>query len=91
MESRIIFLIAAVIFLMLGGSSISVVHASILGDFKDGYDAGKTHAINDFSNNYLYNNSCHDSSVSSGSSTDYCSGYSAGYDSEWAKLTNAQP
>jgi hypothetical protein len=89
MESRIIFLIAAVIFLMLG-SSISVVHA-IVSDFKDGYDAGKTHAINDFNNNYLYNNSCHDSSVSSGSSTDYCSGYSAGYDSEWAKLTNSQP
>ncbi|MGC1930629.1 MAG: hypothetical protein WA667_16800 [Candidatus Nitrosopolaris sp.] len=35
------------IFTMPCGGSIAVVHASIIGDFGEGYDAGKRQAYND--------------------------------------------
>jgi hypothetical protein len=43
-----ILLMAAVgIFAVLGAGSIAAVHASIIGDFGIGYQAGKNQAYND--------------------------------------------
>jgi len=50
------------------------------GDFGVGYDAGKNHAYNDFPTGTPTNEACPGGSIS------YCSGYTAGYDSEWATL-----
>jgi hypothetical protein len=68
---------------VLGAGSIAVVHASIIGDFGIGYQAGKNQAYSDWNGGYSQNDSC-----PSGNSISYCSGYRVGYD---GTLQQAQP
>jgi hypothetical protein len=83
-QIKILLMMAISIFTMLGVGSIAVVHASIIGDFGTGYQAGKTQAYNDFQSG-TNDDSC------PGGSTSYCSGYVVGYDAEQATLKQAQP
>jgi len=84
-QIKILLLTTIGIFTILAVGSIAIVHASIIGDFGMGYQAGKTQAYNDFQS------SANDDSCPSGSSTSYCSGYVVGYDAEQATLKQAQP
>ena len=87
MEQVKILLMSAIgIFAVLGARSIAAVHASIIGDFGIGYQAGKNQAYSDWNGGYSQNDSC-----PSGNSISYCSGYTVGYDAEWGTLQQAQP
>jgi hypothetical protein len=86
MEQVKILLLAIGIFMMFYGGSIAAVHASIIGDFGIGYQAGKDQAYSDWNGGYSQNDSC-----PSGNSISYCSGYTVGYDAEWGTLQQAQP
>jgi hypothetical protein len=69
---------------VLGGGSIAIVQASIIGDFDIGYQDGKNHGYNDF---YAGIN---DDSFPSGVGTSYCSEYVVGYDDEQGTVKQAQ-
>jgi hypothetical protein len=85
-QAKILLMTAIGIFAVLGAGSIAAVHASIIGDFGIGYQAGKNQAYSDWNGGYSQNDS-----RPSGYSLSYCSGYTVGYDAEWGTLQQAQP
>jgi hypothetical protein len=85
-QIKMILMTAIGIFTVLGVGSVAFVHASIIGDFGIGYQAGKNQAYSDWNGGNSQNDSC-----PSGNSISYCSGYTVGYDAEWGTLQQAQP
>jgi hypothetical protein len=53
--NKVLLMTAIGIFAVLGGGSIAVVHASIIGDFGIGYQAGKNQAYSDWNGRYSKN------------------------------------
>jgi hypothetical protein len=61
---NILLMTAIGIFAVLDAGSIAVVHASIIGDFGIGYQAGKNQAYSDWNGGYSQNDSCPGNSIS---------------------------
>jgi hypothetical protein len=58
----------------------STAHASIFGNFRQGYDAGKSAALAALNSGRSYDASC---PVVYANNISYCTGYHSGYYKEW--------
>ena len=66
--------------------TVSTAHASILGNFRQGYNAGKSAALAALNSGRSYNASC---PVDYANNISYCTGYHSGYYKEWEVLRGA--
>jgi hypothetical protein len=85
-NKTVVVILAALVAGMFGTTLViteSTVHASIFGNFTQGYNAGKSAALAALNSGRSYDASC---PVNYANNISYCTGYHSGYYKEWEVL-----